>query len=372
MKKSAGAVLILMLAILLTAMTTAAITRLSLNRNSTERAMVTAKALKDAREALLGYALRTHQFAGNDLPLGTLPCPSTDGDGESNVSATGLCVSQRGLFPFQTLGLPELLDGSGNNLWYAVALEYTGPPGATLRNSSLLPTLRLDNLPMAAVILAPEREVHLQQRTLSNPVLAAPQYLEGENANNTLGTYSARLQDDENNSATNQNDMVASISAADFWGMIETVVALRVVENLQDYRATCAGYPGAVPSTTSDTAGIPGRRFGFVPLNLVVCDGSTTPVINNLPQLIRTHWARMFYYEFCNPAIPCLELGDGPPNDATAILLAPGIPILEQNRTGTPPLLTHFFELENATENDQIFSPTNPGVVNDTQFIITP
>src|SRR5688572_6713511 len=120
-KKSNGAALLIMLGILLIALTTVAISRLSLNKIAIERGDVTATALGQAREALLGYAVRVQLLGVTDLPLGTLPCPDTNNDGASNFNATtGVCTSQRGLLPYVTLGLPELRDGSGALLWYAV------------------------------------------------------------------------------------------------------------------------------------------------------------------------------------------------------------------------------------------------------------
>ncbi len=94
-----------------------------------ERDRATERALALAREALVAYA--------SDRPInsivgpGYLPCPDLDGDGW----AESTCGSQNGdsgqdkrlgLLPWKTLGLPELRDGHGERLWYAVSSKYKG------------------------------------------------------------------------------------------------------------------------------------------------------------------------------------------------------------------------------------------------------
>ena len=78
-------------------------------------------ALSHAREALLGYAIsynESHEGKG----YGYLPCPDAGNDGSTTLGACGARdLSAIGRLPWRTLSLPELRDGWGECLWYAVA-----------------------------------------------------------------------------------------------------------------------------------------------------------------------------------------------------------------------------------------------------------
>jgi hypothetical protein len=93
------------------------------------RDAVSDRALAQAREALVAYAA--------DRPInpwvgpGYLPCPDLDDDGW----AESTCGSQSGesgqeerigRLPWKTLGLPDLRDGYGERLWYAVSSKHKG------------------------------------------------------------------------------------------------------------------------------------------------------------------------------------------------------------------------------------------------------
>ena len=78
-------------------------------------------ALAEARSALIGYAI-SYAERHPDAGYGFLPCPDRDNDGSTDLGACGA----RGHFtlgrlPWRTLGLPELRDGWGECLWYAVS-----------------------------------------------------------------------------------------------------------------------------------------------------------------------------------------------------------------------------------------------------------
>ena len=87
----------------------------------------TTQALADARAALVGYALAYPLTHPTNPRLGLLPCPDLDNDGSSDTCGSQDAFSI-GRFPFRTVGLPKLLDGSGNCLWYAVAGRYKNNP----------------------------------------------------------------------------------------------------------------------------------------------------------------------------------------------------------------------------------------------------
>jgi type II secretory pathway pseudopilin PulG len=87
------------------------------------------RALAQAREALIAYAA--------DRPIdvhvgpGYLPCPDLDDDGWAEATCGSLTghlgqAERLGRLPWKTLGLPDLRDGHGERLWYAVSSRHKG------------------------------------------------------------------------------------------------------------------------------------------------------------------------------------------------------------------------------------------------------
>ncbi|HET7729179.1 MAG TPA: hypothetical protein VFK48_04015 [Usitatibacter sp.] len=87
------------------------------------------RAIAQAREALLAHAA--------DRPIdravgpGYLPCPDLDGDGWAEPTCGSLTgesgqAQRLGRLPWKTLGLPDLRDGHGERLWYAVSSRHKG------------------------------------------------------------------------------------------------------------------------------------------------------------------------------------------------------------------------------------------------------
>ena len=87
----------------------------------------TAKVLRQAKEALIGFAA-TYEKTHPGQPLGYLPCPDYDGDGSAEGACSCSGYSVVGRLPWRTLGLPPLRDGSGECLWYAVSGNYKDNP----------------------------------------------------------------------------------------------------------------------------------------------------------------------------------------------------------------------------------------------------
>jgi type II secretory pathway pseudopilin PulG len=96
------------------------------NRSDIEKERITAAALAQAKSALIGYAIGVNDFAANQRP-GDLPCPDLNDSG----NAVGPCntpASRLGRLPWKTLGLPDLRDGDGERLWYAVSDSFKRSP----------------------------------------------------------------------------------------------------------------------------------------------------------------------------------------------------------------------------------------------------
>jgi hypothetical protein len=97
------------------------------------RSSDTEGALVQAREALLAYAV-TYRDTHPNQAFGYLPCPDTDGDGQSDTAAGApgcdgvanplTATAAVGLLPYKSLGLPLLRDREGNCLWYAVSRTF--------------------------------------------------------------------------------------------------------------------------------------------------------------------------------------------------------------------------------------------------------
>jgi len=140
-----GAVLLILVVLLVITMSGALMTALSLNNNKLDKSFVNAKALAQAKVALIAHArlsdpLKTLPPAG--LQQRYLPCPDLDGDGvEESPCGVG---DVAGWLPWQTLGIKPLRDASGNCLRY-----YIGGP---YKLGALLPPL-ITALPIASFVI---------------------------------------------------------------------------------------------------------------------------------------------------------------------------------------------------------------------------
>jgi hypothetical protein len=111
-----------------------------------DRERITAAALAEAKAALIGYAAGV-ALTGPERP-GDMPCPDRDNDGDADPPCASEATSL-GRLPWRTLGLPDLRDGSGERLWYAVSAAFrnnprsncAAPAAATCLNSDSRGTL---------------------------------------------------------------------------------------------------------------------------------------------------------------------------------------------------------------------------------------
>lgn len=130
------------------------------SENKFSRDQITQDSLRQAKEALLAYAGAWPNRRGTDptvvsndvwaqkRPPGFLPCPDRDNSG----APPGQCgnevgssqASRLGRLPFRTLGLPDLRDGHGERLWYAVSSKYkTSDPNYDLNPETGLGTISI-------------------------------------------------------------------------------------------------------------------------------------------------------------------------------------------------------------------------------------
>lgn len=162
-RKQRGAALMIMIVILVTGAASALVAALSTTALKNARQETTANALAQAKDALIGYAVKV-QVSSSDIACadpptyanpncqrpGDLPCPDmdNDGDAESNCGdASGSNQYKRlGRLPWKTLGLPDLRDGSGERLWYAVSNNFKNSTRTKCSNSNLAGCLNSDTV----------------------------------------------------------------------------------------------------------------------------------------------------------------------------------------------------------------------------------
>ena len=212
-----------------------------------ERNNITALALAQAKQALIGYAA-----SDNNRP-GSLPCPDSNNGGSADLFAGSDCPGYvggsnvyLGRLPWRTLRLSDLRDGNGERLWYAVsrnfAMNPTCMPNCPL-NSDTLGQLTVTGIEptnnAVAIIFAPGAPLGSQVRSAATQNTAA-NYLEGENADGTNSIFTTAA-----NSST-FNDQVLALTNADFMPAVEQRVAREMMSILQKYKAATAalGYNG--------------------------------------------------------------------------------------------------------------------------------
>ena len=159
-RQQRGALLILLVIALGVLAVTLFVGMLSRSDIQAERDKTTAAALAEAKAALIGYAAGTGLSITSASRPGDLPCPDLNNDGIAetscgNASGTTGQIQRIGRLPWKTLGLPDLRDGDGERLWYAVSNNYKknirttcsapGQPGCLNSDSQGTITIRDSN-----------------------------------------------------------------------------------------------------------------------------------------------------------------------------------------------------------------------------------
>jgi len=183
--KQRGAMLMIMISILVVGFAAALVGSLSLSAIKSARQETTSSALAQARGALLGQAV-----SDDDMP-GSLPCPDTNDDGDAEPIASGVCPGDIyiGRLPWRTLRLPDLRDGSGERLWYALSPNFRDNSAAQPLNSNTKGTLLVygaDGVTLqtqagysaVAVIFSPGGAIGTQTRNTTTQQNDAANYLD--------------------------------------------------------------------------------------------------------------------------------------------------------------------------------------------------
>jgi type II secretory pathway pseudopilin PulG len=253
--KQRGAALMVMLIIMVLGSAAFLVSALNSSSAQIERDKKTADALAQAKAALIAYAVTDANRPGE------LPCPDANNDGVAvpvdDYNGSN-CVSLIGRLPWQTLGLPELRDGSGEHLWYAVSDSFHAN-GANPLNSDTAGTLTVNgNIAAAnviAIVFAPEQPLPGQVRSAAN-INTPGAFLESVVITPTV--YQQLTPNDLPRGAYTYNDQLLMITRDDLFPSVEKAVA-KQFENLvtTPYYTTWGTFPFASSLNT---------KFGLLPV----------------------------------------------------------------------------------------------------------
>ena len=252
-----------------------------------------AAVLNQAKQALIGYMAQQAALSGENNP-GHLPCPeapSNFGTANEGVEATYCSAQAIGRLPWRTLGLPKLVDASGEPLWYAISPGWHRPNSSTTLtiNSDSVGQLSVNGVANAAVavIIAPGPAITAQAGSgctawvQSRATAGAPDlrnYLECENA-----AFPADSAFVTSRAGQTFNDQVLPVTVGDVMPALEAAIAERIQREIVPALRnvyTSAGfagipassplYPYAVPFSnpgTSNYQGVSGTYQGLFPVN---------------------------------------------------------------------------------------------------------
>lgn len=236
----------------------------SQNATRSGREDITRQSLALAKDALLARA------ALNVTMPGALPCPDNNNDGIMDYRFGEGCNTPGtytgnwlvGRLPWQSLGLPDLRDGDGERLWYAISLNYTArTESRPLNGNSPGQLIVLGETPasningVVAIVFSPGAALPHQLRNgenIENPAA----YLEAENnfSNDPGGINNGVFS--MLPISPNFNDRLAIIRAPELFALVEKAVAARVADMVAYYgdewrRATTSTrsfFPYATPA----------------------------------------------------------------------------------------------------------------------------
>ena len=271
-----GAALMVMLVILVVGVAAILVSVLSSSSLNIERDKTTADALAKAKNALIGRAV-----ADTTSP-GSLPCPDTNDDGSAEIFSGSDCPSYIGKLPWKTLGLPDLRDGSGERLWYALSPNFRDKISVAPINSDTVGSLNVSGSVPAnnviAIVFAAGNPLSGQNRTSASSLctttnttiaanLCATNYLEGNNAQQSTATSPATLPYQTAAGSSSFNDQAIYITHNDLFPQLEWRIAREAKQCLDNYAAgnTNNRYPWAAPDNdTTNYSGTYDTLFGRI------------------------------------------------------------------------------------------------------------
>lgn len=195
----------------------------------------THRALAEAKEALIGYAV-TYPDTYPQFGPGYLPCPDADNDGTPDPPCG---PDAQGRLPWRSLGLQDLRDGDGERPWYALSDNFRNNPKLSGPLNSETPGQLTVNASgdVVAVLVAPGPPLEGQGGRPGNTIA---DYLEGENADGD-GVFSTGAI------SNTFNDVVLPITRAELMAAVQKRVVAEVSAVLTTYQRTYGAYPWLSP-----------------------------------------------------------------------------------------------------------------------------
>lgn len=353
----------------------------------------TAAALAQARDALIGYAAGLN-YSSSERP-GNLPCPASDVDGLIESSSCSSLPSRIGRLPWKKLGLPDLRDGYGERLWYAVSGTFKKNPQAGILNSDTAGDFTVAGTTSAsnviAIVFAPGPVVGAQNRDASLALcpltsMTIPQsqcatnYLEGGNEDgDTIFTTGL---------PTNTfNDTLMVITSDVFFPAVTTRVAREARSFLNAYYADPSN--GYFPNANAFTDGTyrcnPSVFQGRIPKDInaggLGCSaqhdwGTVVP-----PWFFANNWQEVIFYAvspLCTDtanAAQCISVGglnvSGSSSNVRALVIASGRGLAGQVRPCVA-AADCLEDAENTNGDDNFVTPVLSATDNDRLAIVSP
>ena len=267
----------------------------------------TAPVLARAQRALITYA------AGNPTAPGRLPCPDTTNTGLADTTCGAAGVNQLGRLPWKTLGLPDLRDGSGECLWYAVSGVFKeNPPTVPVYSDTSGQFVIVDGAGNTiagataqtraiAVVFAPGPGLAANDRTAAGTTqcggnTTAANYLDTTGGVNNAAPLAGVATFVAGKPSDTFNDRLVFIAPAQFFPPLERRVAGEIKKVLAAYYFLNGYYPFANDYTGSPFNCTPGTMRGLLPLNI----SAGCPGLNDwagLPAWVSAdQWNRLTYY----------------------------------------------------------------------------
>ncbi|HEX5363326.1 MAG TPA: hypothetical protein VFW59_03580 [Gallionella sp.] len=375
-----GLALVAILAILVVGGTAVLIGSLSITALHNAQQEATSAALAQAKDGLIGYAISSENAGGATARPGNFPCPDTDAPGTSGYGTeqASCAAGAIGRLPWKTLGLPELRDGSGEPLWYALSGNFR--KSAARINSDTRGTLLVydhdgstlltpSGNEAVAIILAPGNITGSQQRNSSTDKVTASNYLDAAKGQNNATTGGPFIAADKSETF---NDRLLVIRTRDFIPTVEKRVAKELKSILENYRAANGVYPYPAPfsscytnsTCTSDTNTCRGR----LPYTALPQDWggsySLPQTASGSPWFINNRWFTVIYYSAGTSRLSTAPAGcnatlDVSGSSTPALFFLPGTPLGGVTRTYPNNNLSWYLEdAENQNMDNNYVAPT--------------
>ncbi|MEX0964845.1 MAG: hypothetical protein WDZ52_12470 [Pseudohongiellaceae bacterium] len=237
-RRQRGVILLVFFIVLFLVAAGAIITVLDNNTVSLRRNNNTVNALREAKEALIAYAvLYPEYYSAAGSGPGYLPCPDSNGNGLENAPCPSNSLGRLPTLITLPSGSNYLLSDYNNNIdeqfWYSVSDSFRRSPAGIL-NSAVASAVTLDaRNRIAAVLIAPGPATGTQAR----PSNSSTQYLEDSNATAPIFVSSDSVNPEL------FNDRVLAITIDEIMLPVTRKLADVLQTQLDAYHVLMARYP---------------------------------------------------------------------------------------------------------------------------------